>query len=360
MTEPKRTPYFGSLDGLRGLAVLAVLWHHAGERGLGPAIAQRGFLGVDLFFVISGFLITTLLLREVRAAGRIHLGAFYARRALRLMPLYYALLGVLALLFGAVWPDALMSGPFFDDLPWYASYSSNWIVPGTFMAITWSLAMEEQFYLTWPTILRWAPGSASSCLLLAGGSSLLVHSGLLDELLQSVFGPAWQLLPMLGSTLLPLALGCAMALSLERGKARWIAWAKNSWAAPLSLALLLATCALPFAWPSGPLIAGAQLCMAALVASCVVREDNGLKRLLHLAPLRRVGTVSYGVYLLHMLCLQGIYELEARGFISGPFARFAATAVVTYACAELSYRFLESPFLRLRNRFRAPVLPSAQ
>lgn len=360
MTETKQAQRFGSLDGLRGLAVLAVLWHHAGERDLGPAIAQRGFLGVDLFFVISGFLITTLLLREVRAAGRIHLGAFYARRALRLMPLYYALLGLLALLFGLVWPDTLMSGPFFDDLPWYASYSSNWIVPGTFMAISWSLALEEQFYLTWPAILRWAPRSASGCLLLAGGSSLLVHSGLLDELLLSVFGPAAQELPMLGSTLLPLALGCAMALSLERGEARWIAWAKQRWAAPISLASLLAVCMLPFAWPSGPLIACAQLCMTALVASTVVREDNGLKRWLQLAPLRRLGVVSYGVYLLHMLCLQGIYELQARGFVNGPFARFATTVLLTYACAELSYRFLESPFLKLRSRFRAPVLPSSK
>ena len=85
-----------------------------------------------------------------------------------------------------------------------------------------------------------------------------------------------------------------------------------------------------------------------------------MKHLLQLPPLRRLGTVSYGVYLLHMLCLQGIYELQARGYISGPFARFAATALVTYACAELSYRFLESSRLSLRRAFRAPVLPSQE
>ena len=187
---------FGSLDGLRALAVAGVVWHHAGDRGLGPPIAQRGFLGVDLFFVISGFLITRLLLREQQSLGRIHLRAFFARRALRLMPLYYLVLLVMAVLLGLVWPGAPMAEAYFRDLPYYATYTSNWIVPGTILALSWSLALEEQFYLTWPLVLRFARRTAGSALLVACGASLLMHGGLLDSLLDASFGERWRLMPV--------------------------------------------------------------------------------------------------------------------------------------------------------------------
>src|SRR5688572_23888607 len=140
-TTYRTTRVFVSLDGLRALAVLAVVWHHSPiGRGIGIGGALwpatfRGYLGVDLFFVLSGFLITTLLLRERERCGRIAVGAFLARRALRILPLYYAVLGLAALYLGVVRPDAAMTEPFFADLPWYATFTSNWIHAGTFFVI---------------------------------------------------------------------------------------------------------------------------------------------------------------------------------------------------------------------------------
>lgn len=143
---------FGSLDGLRCFAILAVIWHHGA--GLGSTgFASQGYYGVPLFFAISGFLITTLLLRERSEAGSISLRKFYARRALRIFPLYYAVLGLYAVL---LWLRPSLDGTeeFFRKLPLFAVYLTNWInTPGMKFGFGWSLAVEEQFYATWPVLL---------------------------------------------------------------------------------------------------------------------------------------------------------------------------------------------------------------
>ena len=150
-----KTPaYFGALDGLRALSVIAVVWHHARPLDWQSPLAQRGFLGVDVFFVISGFLITHLLIREEARAGQVQLTKFWVRRALRLWPLWFTILAALSGLFLTVLSDAPMTAPFWRDLPYNATYTSNLIVPGTFLALSWSLALEEQFYAVWPLV--WA------------------------------------------------------------------------------------------------------------------------------------------------------------------------------------------------------------
>src|SRR5262245_12093123 len=148
---------FGSLDGLRALSIVPVVWHHATPHPLDGALG-RGPLGVDLFFAISGFLITTLLLRE-RDERTIDLRSFYVRRTLRIFPLYYVVLGAFiahAIFFRA--PGAPRDH-FLASLPSYATYTSNWFVDNAVshavvFSFAWSLATEEQFYLGFPWILR--------------------------------------------------------------------------------------------------------------------------------------------------------------------------------------------------------------
>jgi len=145
---------FASLNGLRCLAILEVIWHHASGRRLDPS--GRG--GVDLWFAISGFLITTLLVREFSKTGKIGVLRFYARRTLRIFPLYFAALGgyvALVLLTKRGTPEGTA---FMPHLPAFATYTSNWFVPlgdgqSTIFYFAWSLATQEQFYLLWPLAL---------------------------------------------------------------------------------------------------------------------------------------------------------------------------------------------------------------
>ena len=144
------------LDGLRCLAILPVIWHHATPRLL-PGVLGKGAVGVDLFFALSGFLITTLLLREQREQGTISLRAFYARRSLRIFPLYYAVLAAYALR-ESLHPELPSAAHFLHGLPYHATYTANWFLsydvphPVVF-AFSWSLCVEEQFYWVWPGLV---------------------------------------------------------------------------------------------------------------------------------------------------------------------------------------------------------------
>src|SRR5262245_41272123 len=181
-TRPGRLAYQPALDGLRGVAVLAVLLFHAGH-------LRGGFLGVDLFFTLSGFLITTLLLAEHSARGRISLRNFWSRRARRLLPALYLVLGATvayAALFAR--PDSLQQirGDAFAALAYVAnwhliatggSYWSQYAAPSPLEHL-WSLAVEEQFYIVWPLlvvgILAWSRRRAGD-----GRARLLVVAAVL-------------------------------------------------------------------------------------------------------------------------------------------------------------------------------------
>src|SRR5947209_2024832 len=176
--------YFSSLDIFRCWSILAVIWHHS-QKGVAwfPA-SDRGFLGVDFFFVISGFLIVTLLLRERDRAGDISLRQFYLRRSLRIFPIYYALLGALTAFFLFVKPHANMARSFFETLPYQAFYLSNFVDhSGSILFFTWSLATEEQFYLAWPPVEKWLRGAAVPLLLSVIVVNQLVNFGMLDGLI---------------------------------------------------------------------------------------------------------------------------------------------------------------------------------
>lgn len=350
-----KTTRFGCLDGLRALAVLAVVWHHspAGRGISGWPASWRGYLGVDLFFVISGFLITTLLLRERDRRGQVAVGAFLARRALRLFPLYYLLLASFAIYLGVLAPDAPMAGAFFQDLPYYATYTSNWIHASTFLVLTWSLAAEEQFYLLWAPALRVLGDQARLLAWFTLAAGLAVTFAPADELFARLFGANFRELDMVQATFNPIALGCLAAwwLHSPRGHERALALLGSRLAAPAAALAVVLAASVPEPEPlryGRPVV---QLFMTGLVVSVVLRERNGLASILRIRPLVHLGSVSYGVYLLHMVTLQGVRPLAEEAGLH-PTALFGLNAGAAWLAASVSYSLLERPFLGLKERFR--------
>jgi peptidoglycan/LPS O-acetylase OafA/YrhL len=341
---------FPSLDGLRCLAIVPVVWHHATPRPL-PGLLGKGPLGVDLFFAISGLLITTLLLRERRATGTIALGRFYARRSLRIFPLYYLVLGLYALRAWLLLDPSPMRAHFVASLPFYATYTANWLVDfdvphPVIFAFAWSLATEEQFYLVWPPLLR----VARSRLVAAAAMSAAVVVDLAAErgALASVLPPGSLALRVVTSFAVPIGLGALAAIALDAPRSFALARATlgRRASAPLALAGLAAL----VAWDGAPLLA-VHAAMTALVAACVIRPDHGLARLLDGRAVRHVGAVSYGVYLVHVSMITAAKALLPR---AAPTAAIFAIALgASIALATVSFRTIEAPLLRLRERLRA-------
>jgi peptidoglycan/LPS O-acetylase OafA/YrhL len=342
------TKTFGSLDGLRAIAILAVVWHHANNAAPGWKIATRGFLGVDLFFTISGFLIVTLLLRERRRTGNVSLRGFYIRRFLRIFPAYYLLL----LVVGAVAflkPGSPSSEAVKRDLPFAIFFVSNFVPMRTLLAITWSLAVEEQFYLIVPTVEKCARSAMCFLLPLAYVLASLPAFGTFPALQLPVF--------FRETTFGPILLGVILAHVLDDPRGHlWVS--RLGWRlAPLvALGLLLTVASHPAEEFTGWPRLAAHWAMLALVASCVVREANILTPLLSVWSMRRIGAVSYGIYLYHLLVMHFVVNgLQATG-LTQVFATFIGTALGTWAVAELSYRLFEVRFLALKSRF-APGVP---
>jgi peptidoglycan/LPS O-acetylase OafA/YrhL len=336
--------YFQTLDGLRGLSILAVIWHHSGEH---QGILAKGYLGVDLFFAISGMLITSLLLREQGRTGTVSLGGFYLRRTLRIFPLYYAVVALYVLLVGFLERGSAAGTGFFANLPAFLTYTSNWFVDlssgnRVIFYFAWSLATEEQFYLLWPSVVRYArawfvpPLVMAGLLALGEASRWGVGAGLLDR----------GMLPIrvLTSVATPICLGCLAAYMLHRPAGFRVAWrlAGQRWSAPLAAVLLLVALSIE-GLPEG--LVG--LAMTALVVACCIRPDHPLRRPLELRFLCHIGTVSYGVYLIHMLALNATRRLLPD---SGSLTRFALASVLAILVATASHRWFERPIMALKDR----------
>ena len=369
----RATRFFNNLNGLRCVAILAVLWHHAGgsdllraflaEHGDAPltvplALASRGYLGVDVFFVISGYLIVTLLLRERDRRGHIDLKKFYARRSLRIFPVYYAFIAGITALYLLTKPGSAEAGEVVSSLPTTLLYLSNvWLPAAGILHVTWSLATEEQFYILWAPAEKWLKGLGLTLLL--GGIialSLVTHTGVFDGAIVSAYDG--YIPSLFGTTLLPIALGVVLAHAMHHPRPfRWVARACAFPGAPAVYAL--AVLGLTAFWVhdlrgwSRPTL---QLLMVGLVAALILRDqkrDSPVARVLQWAPLARIGIVSYGIYLFH---------LPITGFLSGPLSRlanglmhdtllFLAAVAATWGAAELSFRFFEQPILKLKKRY---------
>lgn len=298
-----------ALDGLRGVAVLLVLLSHAKLFGLPGA----GQVGVTLFFVLSGFLITSLLIDERAMSGRIHLLAFYRRRALRLLPALVAVLAVAAIFEG--WK---ILAPL--------AYVANWaIIVGIDLGLvshTWSLSVEEHFYALWPIAFILLPSRRMAVLVLAATWLVSVVIRLNAAELHAMWGT--------DARADALVIGCLLAF--------WFAWRAPRVAWPLAIGAGLALAAVSTRGER-EFLTTIGLSIAAIGGGVLVAWAAGRPSpLLTWAPLRWMGRVSYGLYLWHPL----VYALPI-----GPFAIPAALVV-----AGASYRWIEAPFLRMKRPAR--------
>jgi peptidoglycan/LPS O-acetylase OafA/YrhL len=340
------TRFFAGLDGLRCLSIVAVVAYHVAASHGG--LIGRGYLGVALFFSISGFLITTLLLRERDKVGHISLRGFFARRALRIFPLYYAVLGLYAAAVFLAEKDAVVRSDFFANLPAFLTYTSNWFVPQhpdkrVIFYFAWSLATEEQFYLVWPLVMAlsrrtWIPVAfMGSLLALALGTPWFVSLGLLD--------PSHLGTRVLSSLSVSICVGClaAFVAHSRQGFSFLQPVLGQVWSVPLFFVLLGGV----VAWHEAPLWL-TSLVMTGLVVATCVRSRQPLAPLMSHAWVRYVGTVSYGIYLLHMLLLN-VVRRALPG--QGKPVLFVLTLALSILVAGLSYRYFESWFLKLKDRF---------
>jgi peptidoglycan/LPS O-acetylase OafA/YrhL len=350
------------------LAVLAVLSAHTGVM-----LALGGWLGVDVFFVLSGFLITSLLLKEHAATGRISLRNFYARRALRLYPAVVVLLVV-----GLAFYRQLGNQPGGSGESTLAGYGLTAVVVATYtmdlvfgltgqpvgqMSHTWSLAVEEQFYLLWPLVLLF---------LLRAGRRVVVWAAVIA--LASLV-TMWALIPPSASGspdyayYLPvsrfweLMVGCAVAALVERRQIpSWLTRTWISYVAVVTVGATLLVAAyvgsrLPYPRAGGGSVMGWAIpLVVAAVAVILVHLTAGppsrMAWLLGRRPLVWLGRRSYGVYLYHfpILVVLEHFVAERRMVVA------LLMLVLTLVMADASYRLVERPFLRLKRRFsRVPV-----
>ncbi|MGC1483139.1 MAG: acyltransferase, partial [Candidatus Acidiferrum sp.] len=353
-----RTRFFESLDGLRAISILGVIWTHVWYVS-GPTyynalmkvpVLREGAFGVSVFFGISGFLITTLLLREQLKYGRISLRDFYIRRTLRIWPLYYATLAVYVVLVLTLQRGSGRERVFFHYFPGYLTFTytwfAGWLASSAIFNFAWSLSVEEQFYLIWAGVLRVLRGVLPviiMCLMI--GLRAATDIGAL-ELLVPKNSLAWR---MAAGIAIPICLGAILAQSLhsERWFLRFRLFIGHRWAAPILLFMLVVSLG-PLRniwdWVRWPLA-----CL--LVGACVMREDNGIALFLRWKPMAYMGVVSYGMYMLNTLVLDCLKPIFHRLGPHHPLLWFPIALACTVLVAGLSYRFLETPFLRLKERF---------
>jgi peptidoglycan/LPS O-acetylase OafA/YrhL len=370
MRSVSQGAHIPALDGLRGLAVLMVLTLHYGGGGASsPFLPVRfvgklfhlGWSGVSLFFVLSGFLISGILWDSF--SSNHWWRNFYLRRSLRIFPLYY-----FALLLALLAPTAMthpIAAPF--ELSWsYPLYLQN--IPGLhlrsvesalYVGHFWSLAVEEQFYLIWPFLLWLAAPSIPRAMMLCAVTWLLsfgfriVMMGLAADFEWA----SWFLLARAGE----LSTGAFLALAIRRADFRKVV---SELSKPILAATAVMLIAL-FIWSgdvnmekSSTIAVGYAvfgIFFAALLACCL---EKGLWSHVFEWPLLRwIGRISYGVYVYHLLLsavwLWIAFRIAPNAGKNGRMALVAFVALIgTLIVANLSYRFIESPFLRLKAKFK--------
>jgi peptidoglycan/LPS O-acetylase OafA/YrhL len=363
---PGGIAYQPALDGLRALAVASVIAYH-----LGYGWARGGYLGVDTFFVLSGFLITSLLLAEFSRAGRIDLRSFWARRARRLLPALFLVLAAIAA-YAAWWAPAQERRQLRGDGLAALLYSANWrfilahnsyfdlFAAPSLVEHTWSLAIEEQFYLVWPLVVVacLAVGRGGRAPLVAFATVGVTTSAVLMARLadsdptRAYFGSDTRVHSLLVGTLLAMLLE-RRRLSASGAPARLISGIG-------ALALLAIAAAYATIGDNDlRMYRGGFLLFAvgvAIVITAAVQPRGPVRALLSLRPLVWIGTISYGLYLWHWPVL--LVLTPSRTHLTG-LALDATRIAVTVGCATASFYVLELPIRRGKRLRAAIAVPSA-
>lgn len=338
LDQADRLGYRPGLDGVRAIAVGLVMMRHL-DKGF-PSGA--GAVGVTIFFALSGFLITTLLLEEAHRTGSISLTAFYFRRALRLFPALCSLL-VPILLAGLI----MGRRSWVEETIYAGSYMGNWaqilIGPFTPLAHTWSLAVEEHFYVLWPAlfalIIARRPTRVQATMIVIGLASAAVALRL------SLF--------VSGASALRLQYGTDTRLDgILVGCAAAIFFARRTWTPPPWLVVLglVAIGAFIFVPPENALMLTGGFSLLALASIVLILAilpgTSSLARLLSTRALVAGGRISYGLYLWHL----PVYLL-LRPALSGlpDVARYLIVVSVSVAAAVSCYFLIERPFLRMKK-----------
>jgi peptidoglycan/LPS O-acetylase OafA/YrhL len=353
------TPWWIELDGLRALAVLAVMSCHL-RMG---TFMEGGYLGVDVFFVLSGFLITSLLIVEQRRRGSIGMRWFYARRGLRLLPALAAMMIVGIVLVTLIDPTSPFRAGTLHGAPWTLLYSEDWrraLFPSSvessgLFGHTWSLSVEEQYYLIWPLVLlvglRWfgrrravlAVGAFGLALAEIVGRWAAVDAGWSGN--HIFFGADLHSDGLLLGSGLALLLSCEGA-SLQVDQCRRVLNISAIAAIPLLVCLFLVTPPTGGGYRLGISLACLLSCL--LVTACTSGSVPLVSSMLSCRIARWLGRRSYGLYLWHYVIYFGVfYELSPHPTIAICAAEVGCSLIV----AELSWRLIERPFNSLRRRF---------
>jgi peptidoglycan/LPS O-acetylase OafA/YrhL len=338
------------LDALRGIAVIAVLIHHflPVDRLIPSDFFTLGLLAVRLFFVLSGYLITGILLRSRRLSFRDALGRFYFRRALRIFPIYYI----------ALTAAAVFNAPFVREFfAWHLLYLSNVlsIIHPTMLGPTghlWTLSVEEQFYFVWPFVILLVPYRHLLKVVLgiiAAGVAwkMLVAAMLGDNLLGAIVTPA---------CLDSLGIGAFLAFVESdanlRGRIDDIL--RLFWMAGIAIVcaqsvVLFTHRGMRIFW-SPTQYFGVSLLFAWIIARAAEGFSGGLGALLETKPLLYLGKISYGIYLYHLFVLFLVrFLFRSRGIVPGTLATFVTASGLTLAIATVSWHVIERPISRWKE-----------
>ena len=339
--------YFAPLDGLRTLSVLMVVAFHVQCRGqaLPQEVTLRrlveGHLAVDIFFVLSGFLITTLLLREERETGRTSLKNFYGRRFFRIIPVYcFGILAYLAL--GLIPSQHDKFTRTIAGLPYFFTVRNEYIpeaVDATYTH-TWSLAIEEKFYFIWPILFflllpklraRWLAVTlpVALYLVLPAHSHFYIHY----------------------TSYISIFIGCCVAIAMEAGRRRQARIESAIKKVPTAFVVVLGLgcyyVSLRWFFTLKPVF---SVFMGLLIPFLVVRK-SALAGILGSAPLAWIGKRTYAMYLLHAIFLNFV---ENKLIIPSTNARYLAVVAITFAlvtiAGQLTYLFIEQPMIRAGRR----------
>jgi peptidoglycan/LPS O-acetylase OafA/YrhL len=353
-----------AIDGIRAIAVIFVLLFHAGTPLFG-----FGWIGVDIFFVMSGFLITSLLCKEYDRTKNINLKNFMMRRLLRIMPAYWVYASFVTILF------FLGFGSFNNDSEWTGAwlimsiwgYFNNFLPRGGIWEHShlvihlWSLSVEEQFYFIWPLLLLASlkfnrPLSVCALLCTLMFISRYFHTGVGQNYLLHTRG-------------IGLGLGClaAISITLEKYRSKPIYWLSqqrvhiviyslNAFGL-LTLVILTQFGGIAPSTLRREIVPWLGIAFSLLIALIWIHPDSIFSRYLSWKPVKFIGRISYGIYLYHMLAWFLVWHVLLDGIDYWPrFPKFAIRLVsyisLSIAIAAFSYYVLERPLIRLKEKFR--------